>query len=64
MDLKTKCFVKSMCIKYNNNNLIIPKYSRCIQVNDNAIYIPTKDYGFYKLNYSSSSSLSVNQICA
>ena len=50
MDLKTKCFVKSMSIKYYNNNLIIPKYSRCIQVNDGIIYIPTKDYGFYKLN--------------
>ncbi len=50
MDLKTKCFVKSMCIKYSYNNLIIPKFSRCIQVNDNIIYIPTKDKNsFYKI---------------
>jgi hypothetical protein len=50
MDLKTKCFVKSMCIKYSCNNLIIPKYSRCIQVNGDIIYIPTKDKnGFYKI---------------
>jgi hypothetical protein len=48
MDLKTKCFVKSMTIKYSNNFLIIPKYSQCIQVIDNHIYIPTKDKnGFY-----------------
>ncbi len=50
MDLKTKCYVRSMSIKYSNNNLIIPKYSRCIQVIDNNIYIPTKDYGFYNIN--------------
>ncbi len=50
MDLKTKCFVKSMSIKYSCNNLIIPKFSRCIQVNEDIIYIPTKDKnGFYKL---------------
>ena len=50
MDLKTKCYVRSMSIKYSNNNFIIPKYSRCIQVIDNNIYIPTKDNGFYNLN--------------
>jgi hypothetical protein len=49
MDLKTKCYVRSMSIKYSNNNLIIPKYTRCIQVFDNNIYIPTKDYGFYNI---------------
>ena len=49
MDLKTKCYVRSMSIKYSNNNLIIPKYSRCIQVFDNSILIPTKDNGFYSL---------------
>ncbi len=49
MDLKTKCYVRSMSIKYSNNNLIIPKYSRCIQVIDNNIYIPTKDNGFYNI---------------
>jgi len=50
MDLKTKCFVKSMCIRYSYNNLIIPKYSRCIQVYNNTIYIPTKDKnGFHKI---------------
>ena len=48
MDLKTKCYVRSMSIKYSNNNLIIPKYSRCIQVINNNIYIPCKN-GFYKL---------------
>jgi hypothetical protein len=48
MDLKTKCYVRSMTIKYSNNFLIIPKYSHCIQVIDNNIYIPTKDKnGFY-----------------
>jgi len=50
MDLKTKCYVRSMSIKYSNNNLIIPKYTRCIQVIDNNICIPTKDYGFYKIS--------------
>jgi hypothetical protein len=50
MDLKTKCYVRSMSIKYSSNNFIIPKYSRCIQVIDNNIYIPTKDNGFYNLN--------------
>ena len=50
MDLKTKCYVRSMSIKYSNNNFIIPKYSRCIQVIDNNIYIPTKDNGFYNIN--------------
>ena len=51
MDLKTKCYVRSMTIKFFNNNLIIPKYSRCIQVINNNIYIPTKGYknGFYKI---------------
>jgi hypothetical protein len=49
MDLKTKCYVRSMSIKYSNNNLIIPKYSRCIQVIDNEIYIPTNNNGFYKI---------------
>ncbi len=49
MDLKTKCYVRSMSIKYSNNNLIIPKYSRCIQVIEDSIYIPCKN-GFYKLN--------------
>ena len=49
MDLKTKCYVRSMSIKYSNNHLIIPKYSRCIQVIDSNIYVPTKDNGFYKI---------------
>ena len=63
MDLKTKCFVKSMTIKYSYNNLIIPKFSRCIQVNGDIIYIPTKDKnGFYKLEDLDSSSSSNNQI--
>ncbi len=49
MDLKTKCYVRSMSIKYSNNNLIIPYYSRCIQYFNNKIYIPTKDNGFYTI---------------
>ena len=49
MDEKTKCFVDSMRIRYRNEQFIIPKYSRCIQVIDNNIYIPCKN-GFYKLN--------------
>lgn len=55
MDLKTKCYVKSMSIKYSNNNFIIPYYSHCIQVcySNNTIYIPTKKFknGFFKLIY-------------
>jgi hypothetical protein len=48
MDGYTKCYVNSMRIRYYNNNIIIPKYSICIQVIDNDIYIPCKK-GFYKL---------------
>lgn len=61
MDLKTKCFVKSMCIRYSSNYLIIPKFSRCIQVHEDTIYIPTKDKnGFHKIHFDSSTV----QICA
>ena len=48
MDMKTKCFVDSMRIKLQYDNIIIPKYSKCIQVIDNNIYIPCRN-GFYKL---------------
>jgi hypothetical protein len=50
MDLYIKCYVKSMMIKFYNNKLIIPKFSKCIQVNEDCIYIPCKN-GFYKINY-------------
>ncbi len=52
MDLYTKCYVRSMTIKYFNNNLIIPKHSRCIQVNEDKkiIFIPGKN-GFYKIHF-------------
>ncbi len=50
MDLKTKCYVRSMSIKYSNNNIIIPKYSKCIQVFDKSIAIPTNN-GFYEIYY-------------
>ena len=50
MDLKTKCYVRSMSIKYSNNNFIIPKYSRCIQVLDDSIVIPCRN-GFYKMDF-------------
>jgi hypothetical protein len=49
MDGYTKCYVNSMRMRYNNNNIIIPKYSICIQVIDNNIYIPCKK-GFYLIN--------------
>ncbi len=53
MDINTKCFVRSMSMKYNNNTkgiIIIPKYSKCIQVIENdGIYIPCKN-NFYKLD--------------
>jgi hypothetical protein len=53
MDINTKCFVRSMSMKYNNNTkgiIIIPKYSKCIQVIENdGIYIPCKN-NFYKIN--------------
>jgi hypothetical protein len=48
MDLKTKCYVRSMSIKYSNNNLIIPKYSKCIQVFEKSIAIPTNN-GFHEI---------------
>jgi hypothetical protein len=51
MDINTKCFVRSMSMKYYNNNMIIPKYSKCIQVIDNYIYIPCAT-GFYRLSTS------------
>lgn len=49
MDGYTKCFVNSMRIRYSNNNIVIPKYSICIQVIDDNIYIPCKK-GFYLIN--------------
>ncbi len=52
MDGYTKCYVSSMTMKYIKNEIIIPKYSYCIQVIKNGdldeIYIPCKN-GFYKL---------------
>jgi hypothetical protein len=48
MDIYTKCFVESMTMRYYNKQFIIPKYSKCIQVIENTIYIPTKN-GFYKI---------------
>ena len=54
MDINTKCFVRSMSMKYNNKTngfIIIPKYSKCIQVIENdGIYIPCKN-NFYKINF-------------
>ncbi len=52
MDGYTKCYVSSMTMKYIKNEIIVPKYSYCIQViktsNSEDIYIPCKN-GFYKL---------------
>jgi hypothetical protein len=48
MDGYTKCYVSSMTIKYIKNQIIIPKYSYCIQVIDDDIYIPCIN-GFYKI---------------
>ncbi len=54
MDINTKCFVRSMSMKYNNKTngfIIIPKYSKCIQVIENdGIYIPCKN-NFYKIDF-------------
>ena len=43
-----KCYINHMTIQYIDNILIIPTYSKCIQVKKDSIYIPCKD-GFYKI---------------
>lgn len=43
-----KCYIEMMTIQYVDMKLIIPQYSKCIQVINNNIYIPTKK-GFYLL---------------
>ncbi len=52
MDGYTKCYVSSMTMKFVKNEIIIPKYSYCIQViktgDSDDIYIPCKN-GFYKM---------------
>ena len=49
MDLHTKCYVESKTIRYFKKNLIIPRYSQCVQVNVNGVYIPSINGGFYFL---------------
>jgi len=56
MDLCTKCYVESKTIRYFKKNLIIPRYSKCIQVNSNGVYIPSQDDGFYFLPSISAST--------
>jgi len=56
MDLHTKCYVESKTIRYFKKNLIIPRYSKCIQVNSKGIYIPSINGGFYFLPSISAST--------
>jgi hypothetical protein len=49
MNCFEKCYIDMMTIKYIDNVLIIPEYSKCIQVKKDCIYIPCVD-GFYKIN--------------
>jgi hypothetical protein len=56
MDIHTKCYVESKTIRYFKKNLIIPRYSKCIQVNMNGIYIPSVKGGFYFLPSISAST--------
>ena len=46
MDNTIKCYIEMMTIQYIDKKLIIPQYSKCIQVINNSIYIPTKK-GFF-----------------
>ena len=48
MNCFEKCHIDHMTIKYIDNTLIIPQYSKCIQVKENNIYIPCID-GIYLL---------------
>jgi len=43
MDNMIKCHINYMTIKYIDNMLIIPQYSRCIQIIDEMIFIPSKN---------------------
>jgi len=45
-----KCYIEMMTIKYVENTIIIPQYSKCIQVNQSIIYIPCVN-GFYKISF-------------
>ena len=47
-----KCYIEMMTIKYNEDKIIIPQYSKCIQVNHelSIIYVPCIN-GFYKINF-------------
>ena len=45
-----KCYIEMMTIKYDENTIIIPQYSKCIQVNQSIIYIPCVN-GFYKISF-------------
>jgi hypothetical protein len=56
MDLHTKCYVESKTIRYFKKNLIIPRYSKCIQINSFGIYIPSVNGGFYFLPSISAST--------
>lgn len=46
LDSVIKCHIEMMTIKYIDGKLEIPQYSKCIQVIENSIYIPSVD-GFY-----------------
>lgn len=49
MDGYIKCYVNSMRMRLKNNIIVIPKYSICIQVIDNDIYVPCIK-GFLKMS--------------
>lgn len=49
MNIHTKCYVESKTIRFFDKNLIIPQYSKCIQINANGIYIPSTHGGFFML---------------
>ncbi len=49
MDGYTKCYINSMRMRLKNNIIVIPKYSICIQVIENDIYVPCVK-GFFKIS--------------
>jgi hypothetical protein len=51
MRKQTKKTLHNRCIRYNNGVINIPRYSKCIQVRNDKIYIPVKGLNkFYELN--------------
>lgn len=48
MDVWTCCFVQSMTMRYRNDSIIVPLYSKCVQIIGSDIYVPCFN-GFYKM---------------